>query len=81
MKKKLTQLAQFLDKQTERDNPMAYFYTGFATIAILFLLYILWRLISPLFIIRLIICIIFIYFAVSSLGAIVIGMLNGLFDD
>ena len=81
MKKRFAQLSQFLNKQTERNTPMAYFYTGFATIVILLLLYMLLRLITPLFIIRFILCGILILFATSSLGAIVIGLLGALFND
>ena len=81
MKKRLAELSQFLNEQKERNTPMAFFYTGFATMTIFLLLYVLWKLISSALIIRPILCGILFYLAISALGAIVIGLMDALFND
>ena len=81
MKKKFAELSQFLNEQKERNTPMAFFYTGFATVTIFILFYNLWKLIPFTFIIRPILCGILFYLAISALGAIVIGLMDALFND
>ena len=80
MKKKLTELSQFLNEQTKRNTPMAFFYTGFTTVTIFLLLYVLWKLIPSVLIIRPILFGILFYFVISALGAIVIGLLDAFFN-
>ena len=81
MRKRLTQLAQFLDKQTDRNIHMAYFYTGLVSLLIILILYYLYILLMDTSLFKYLLYGIMIYLSVSTLGAIVIGILGGLFDD
>ena len=81
MRKRLTQLAQFLNKQTDKNTPMTFFYTGFVTLLIILILYYLYILLMDTSIFKYLTYGIMIYLSVSTLGALVVGMLNGLFDD
>ena len=81
MRKRLAQLAEFLNKQTDRNNPMTFFYTGFVTLLIILILYYLYILLIDTSIFKYLTYGIMIYLSVSTLGAFVVGMLNGLFDD
>ena len=81
MRKRLTQLAEFLNKQTDRNTLMTFFYTGFVTLLIILILYYLYILLMDTSIFKYLTYGIMIYLSVSTLGALVVGMLNGLFDD